>query len=139
MYVLIIGGGRLGEEAALRLRSAGHDVAIVEKRAARIDELRRALGEVTVVHGDGDEPAVLEMAGVSRAHAMVAATDEDEDNLVACLLARREYGVRATYARVNSPENEWLFGGRFGVDLALPKGTWDMAALVASIDAAAGV
>ena len=67
--------------------------------------------------GDGDEPYVLEDADVAKADAIVAATGDDEDNLVVCLLGKYEYNVPLTIARINNPKNEWLFTEQFGVDV----------------------
>lgn len=135
MQVLIVGGGRLGAALAGSLEEKGHAAVVVEKDAGRADELRTAHPRTTVVHGDGDEPAVLERAGISHAGAVAAMTDEDEDNLVACLLARREYGVAATYARVNDQRNAWLFGERFGVDQTVAAAGLDVRALAEAIGA----
>jgi trk system potassium uptake protein TrkA len=89
----------------------------VEKRDEVAARLQEALPTVRVIPGDGDEPSVLEKAGVRTADVLVATTGEDEDNLVACLLARLEYDVARTLARVNNPKNEWLFTPAMGVDV----------------------
>jgi trk system potassium uptake protein TrkA len=73
-----------------------------------------------VVTGDACEPAVLEAAGALRADVLVAATGEDEDNLVISLLAKRQFAVPRVAARVNEPENGWLFDDRWGVDVSVP-------------------
>lgn len=116
MNILVVGAGRIGAALADALASAGHQVVVVEKVAEVAQRLRERMPGVEVVHGDGDEPVVLERANISRADVVAAMAHEDEDNLVACLLAKREYGVRSTFARVNQQSNEWLFGERFGVD-----------------------
>jgi trk system potassium uptake protein TrkA len=54
---------------------------------------------------------------VGKADAVVAATGDDEDNLVVCLLGKYEYKVPVTIARINNPKNEWLFTEQFGVDV----------------------
>ena len=129
MFVLIIGGGRIGAGLAAALVELGVEVGIVEKNEARADEIRDSLGTVEVTHGDGDEPVVLESAHVSRAQIVAAMTDDDEDNLVACLLARREYAIPWTVGRVNNPKNAWLFGQRFEVDEAAPADSLDVVGL----------
>ncbi|MGQ9681858.1 MAG: potassium channel family protein [Anaerolineae bacterium] len=117
MNVLIVGGGLTGSYLAGDLTRDGQTVTVIEKREAQAERLRAELPGVRVVTGDGDEPTNLESAGIRTADVIVATTGEDEDNLVACLLARQEYGVRRTLARVNNPKNEWLFTHDMGVDV----------------------
>ena len=117
MNVLIVGGGLTGSYLAGDLAREGQTVTVIEKREAQAERLRAELPGVRVVTGDGDEPTNLENAGIRTADVIVATTGEDEDNLVACLLARQEFGVRRTLARVNNPKNEWLFTRDMGVDV----------------------
>ncbi len=116
MYVIIVGAGKIGSNLALELMAEGHTVTLVEQNPACIAELAETRPQLQVVRGDGCEPAVLESVRIQQADAVVAVTGDDEDNLVVCLLAKREYGVVRTAARVNDPRNEWLFDARFGVD-----------------------
>ncbi len=132
MRILIVGAGRLGEQAAHLLAATGHEVTVVDRDQHRLDRLGK---EYKLVHGDACEPPVLEAAGALRTHLLLAATGEDEDNLVICLLAKRQFAVRRTLARVNDPDNTWLFGTRWGVDVALSTS----APLVSLIEEAAGV
>lgn len=132
MRILIVGAGRLGGQAAHLLAAVGHEVTVVDMDQHRLDRL--GVG-YTLVHGDACEPPVLEAAGALRTHLLLAATGEDEDNLVICLLAKKQFGVRRTAARVNDDENAWLFTPRWGVDVALPA----TAPLVSLIEEAAGV
>ncbi len=74
---------------------------------------------VAVVLGDACEPWVLEAADVKLAEVLVAATGDDEDNLVTSLLAKQEFAVPRVLARVNHPKNEWLFTEQWGVDAAV--------------------
>jgi len=119
MFILIAGGGKLGASLATMLREAHHEVTVIEQDAGRIQQITEEHPDITVVHGDACEPVILETADISRADAIAAATGDDEDNLVVCLLGRREYDVNLTIARVNDPRNEWLFDKRFGVDVAI--------------------
>jgi len=117
MNVLIIGGGLTGSYLARELIADGQLVTVVEKRDSAAARLQQALPVLRVLVGDGDEPSMLEQAGIRSADVVVATTGEDEDNLVACLLARTEFGVPRTLARVNNPRNEWLFTPTMGVDV----------------------
>ncbi len=118
MYVIVIGGGRIGTCLAGLLKEDGHKVAVVEKNPQRCEELRHELG-VNVVCGDGNDPDSLRQADIRKADALAAVTSDDEDNLVAGLLGRREFGVRRIVARINNPRNEWLFTKRMGIDAAV--------------------
>jgi trk system potassium uptake protein TrkA len=119
MYVVIVGGGKVGASLAQTLASEDHEVAVVEFDRTKCGSLTEAMDGVRVMCGDGDEPYVLEDAGVPRADAIIAATGHDEDNLVVCLLGKFEYKVPLTLARINNPKNEWLFSERFGVDVPI--------------------
>ena len=119
MQVLIVGGGRTGADLASQLIQEGHNVTLIEQRQELISRLAKEVPRAQVIHGDGCEPTVLEQANVRRANVVVAVTDDDEDNLVVCLLAREEFRVRRTLARVNNPRNEWLFNEDWGIDVAV--------------------
>jgi len=96
------------------LLKEGHEVLVLDKDAAKCDNFEDELGSVCV-RGDGCEVATLAEAGVSRAEVFIAATDEDEDNLVACRIAKHKFGVPRTIARVNDPKDEEIFR-KLGVD-----------------------
>ena len=109
MYVLIAGGGKIGANLARSLLRAGHEVTLVEQRRDRFDRLEDEFEHV-VVHGDATEIFVLERAGIQRPPSIVvAATGDDEDNIVICQLAREKYGVDKVIARVNDPRNQVHF------------------------------
>ncbi|GAA2806942.1 potassium channel family protein [Kribbella solani] len=132
MKVLIAGGGRLGDQAAQLLTATSHQVTVIDQRRARLEELGDA--PYRLVHGDACEPKILETAGALNADLLLAATGEDEDNLVIALLAKRQFGVGRTLARINDPGNAWLFDERWGVDVALPA----EASLISLIEEATG-
>jgi trk system potassium uptake protein TrkA len=119
MKIIIAGAGHLGEQAGHLLAAAGHQVTVIDRDRARIDALA-ADQLVRLVHGDACEPAVLESSGALTADLLLAAAGEDEDNLVISLLAKRQFEINRTLARVNDPDNAWLFDTRWGVDAALP-------------------
>jgi trk system potassium uptake protein TrkA len=117
MRVVIVGGGKVGSNLALMMGREGHDVTLVEIDRDKCTVLGENLSDVRVMCGDGDEPTVLEAADIRAADVVVAATGDDEDNLVVCLLAKAEYETGLTMARVSNPKNEWLFTPLFGVDV----------------------
>jgi len=119
MFVIIVGGGKTGAQLAVQLIDAGHKVRVIEDRPLVLERLKQELPEEVVVAGDGSSPAVLETAGISNAQVLAAVTGEDEANLVITTLARFEFNVPRTIARVNNPKNAWLFNQEMGVDVAL--------------------
>lgn len=119
MRALIAGAGRLGSQVARVLCEAGNDVTVVDLDEERGAALARRVA-VRFVVGDAADPPVLERAGALTADLLVAATGDDEDNLVICLLAKRQFAVPRVVARVNDADNAWLFDHRWGVDVAIP-------------------
>jgi len=110
MYVVINGGGKVGSHLASFLLNNGHDVALIEKREGIVEKLTGELpGGVLVIHGDGCDAVYQDDAGVGRADVFVASTGDDDDNLVACQLAKVAFGVPRAVARVNNPKNERIF------------------------------
>ena len=119
MNVLIVGGGNVGATLATRLRAAQHQVKLIELRHEHFAALQRDLPADMLVYGSGTEPDMLEAADIRQAAVVAALTGADETNLVITSLARFEFGVPHTIARVNNPKNAWLFTAEMGVDVAL--------------------
>ena len=119
MVVLVVGGGRVGAALALRLEQVGHRVVIVESEAARVEDLSSDVVGVEVVAGDGTDPAVLEGVGIRTVDAVAAVTGDDARNLVIAALARFEFAVPRTIARVIDPDHAWLFDETMGVDIVV--------------------
>ncbi len=115
MNVLVVGGGRVGSHLAALLHSGGHRVRVVEKEEGG----GREIPPDRLVRGSGTDPMVLTAAGVRAADVVAAVTGDDATNLVVTSLARFEFGVRRTIARVKDPRNAWMFGPEMGVDVAL--------------------
>jgi trk system potassium uptake protein len=114
VFVLIVGGGKVGLNVGRSLTLLGHDFVVVEQRPSRYDLLREELGD-HLLFGDGTELWTLEKAGIGEADLVVAVTGDDEDNVVIALLAKHEYGVPKVVARVNDPRNQQTFD-LFAVD-----------------------
>ncbi|TCL71565.1 trk system potassium uptake protein TrkA [Hydrogenispora ethanolica] len=114
MYILIIGGGKVGYYLAKTLFQAGHDVGVIEQDSNRCHVIANDL-DILVIHGDGTDIEVLEQANIKQAGYFVAATGKDEENLVACQLAKKYFQVPQTIARVNNPKNQAILQ-RLGVD-----------------------
>jgi trk system potassium uptake protein len=118
MRVGIAGAGAVGLYIADDLRATGHEVLIIEQQPGVLERADTAEGIEWYV-GDACEVSTLKDAGVDRCDVMVAATGDDEDNLVVSLLAKTEFAVPRVIARVNNPKNEWLFNENWGVDLSV--------------------
>ena len=115
MFIVVVGGGKLGTYLAKALLEQRHEVIIVEKDERKAERLSHALdAEITQV-GDGCDPLVLEDAGVGRADVVVADTGDDEDNLVICLVTKKKFSRPRTIARVNNPKNKRIFE-ELGID-----------------------
>jgi len=106
MFAIVIGGGKIGANVTRSLVEREREVVLIEHNASRADVLEGEFGH-RVVHGDGTELYVLELAGVTRPpDIVVAVTGDDEDNLVIAQLCRERYGVEKVIARVNDPRNQ---------------------------------
>ena len=110
MYVVIMGGGKVGEYLATVLLNSGNEVALIENDLATADKLSIVLqGSYMVIHGDGCDSKYQEDAGIRRADVFVAATGQDDNNLVSCEIAQRVFSVPRCIARVNHPKNLRIF------------------------------
>lgn len=118
MKVVIAGAGNVGRFLADDLSGAGHDVVVVEIDPELVARCARNPA-VRWLAGDACELGVLGDAGTEQADVVVAATGDDEDNLVVSLLAKQEFAVPRVVARVNHPKNHWLFDQAWGVDVAV--------------------
>ena len=119
MRVVISGAGAVGRHLASDLVKRGHSVTLIEQVPEVLETAREWAPDVDLLLGDACEPWVLEKADLTSAEVVVATTGDDEDNLVTSLLAKQEYGVPRVLARVNHPDNEWLFNEQWGVDAAV--------------------
>ena len=117
MKIFVAGAGNIGRYLAYDLGNRGNDVVLMDLSQDALDMLP---GEnVETMIGDACSPQALERAGLRTADVLIAATGDDEDNLVVSLLAKQEFAVPRVVARVNHPTNEWLFDDSWGVDLAV--------------------
>lgn len=118
MLAVIVGGGRGGSYLAQDLQGQGYQVKVVDRRPDVVAKLRQEInGEVLC--GDGCSPQILEQVGAAQAKLVVAMLHADEDNLVVCRLAKHQFKVARVIARVNNPQNEWLYTKAWGVDVAI--------------------
>ena len=120
MRVVVAGAGNVGRHLAADLTERGHEVTVIEQDTGVMSRARAELPEgVNFLLGDACEPYILEEAKLGQADVIVAATGDDEDNLVISLLAKQEFAVPRVVARVNRPMNEWMFTEQWGVDAAV--------------------
>ena len=118
MRVAIAGAGNVGRFIANDLRSAGHAVLLIEQNLDLVKRLQPTM-DVEFFGGDACEVSNLTRAGIGEVDVMVAATGEDQVNLVVSLLAKQEFAVPRVVARVNHPKNQWLFNETWGVDVSV--------------------
>lgn len=114
MYIIIVGGGKVGYYLSKSLLSEGHEVLVIEKQPEKCEKIIEDLGQVCLP-GDGSEISVLAEAGTSRADLFIAVSDADEDNLVACQMAKQKFGVTRTVTLIHNPKNESVFKN-LGID-----------------------
>ena len=118
MRVAIAGAGAVGTFIAADLKSNGHEVILFEQDRDLVVRLKKTL-DVTWIAADACEVTNLQKGGIENVDVMVAATGDDEDNLVISLLAKQEFAVPRVVARVNNPKNHWMFNDSWGVDVAV--------------------
>ncbi|MFP3853039.1 MAG: NAD-binding protein [Anaerolineales bacterium] len=116
MKIMLFGGGKTVYFLAKEFTDKGHQTTVITKDQVQARRFARQLDAI-VLHGDGSSPTILEDAGARQADVLLALTPADEDNLIACQVAQRMFGVPRTFALVNDPENETIFRG-LGVTIA---------------------
>jgi len=119
MNVLIAGGGRTGARLASLLLNENYKVRLVENRRELLGRLHQELPTEVIYEGNPVDPSILEAAGIRNVHAVAAVSSEDSTNLALCFLAKTMFDAPRTIARVNNPNNAWLFNEKFKVDVAL--------------------
>jgi trk system potassium uptake protein TrkA len=117
MYIIIIGGGKVGFYLAKALLNEGHEVLVIERDAIRTEFINNELGSVCI-RGDGSEVTTLTEVGAGRANMFIAVTGDDDDNLVACQIAKHKFNVPRTIARISNPKNETIFK-KLGIDVTV--------------------
>ena len=119
MKVIIIGGGQVGAYIANLLLKNDCSVKVIENNEANYSKLKRYVPEENIVLGSGTDPNILESCGIAEADVVAAVTGADDTNLVASTICKFEFGVARVIARVNNPNNAWLFNFDMGVDVGL--------------------
>jgi len=116
MKIILIGGSKLAYFLAKQFASKNYYTTIINQDLEEAKALSRTL-KATVIHGEGSNPATLGEAGALQADVILSLTTRDEDNLIACQIAQKEYGVPRTIALVNDPENQEIFE-KLGITVA---------------------
>lgn len=115
--VVVVGAGSVGRSIARELLGNGHQVMLIDREARAMKY--ESVPDADWFLADACEIAALEETNLAEADALVAATGDDKANLVTSLLAKTEFGVPRTVARVNNPKNEWMFDEAWGVDVSV--------------------
>jgi trk system potassium uptake protein TrkA len=117
MYIIVVGGGRIGYYLVKGLLDEGHEVLVVEQDEAVCETINEEMGTICI-RGDGCEVATMAEVGTERADMLIAVTGDDEDNLVSCQVAKHRFNVGRTMARIRNPQNEFLFKA-LGIDVTI--------------------
>jgi trk system potassium uptake protein TrkA len=117
MYIIIIGGGKVGYYLAKTLLPYNHKVTVIESQKELCEKIANELN-IAVCNGDGTSIDILNEVDAQKADIAIAVTGKDEYNLISCQLAKRNFGVKRTIARVNNPKNIQVFK-TLGVDIAV--------------------
>ena len=119
MYALIIGGGQIGSYMADLLRKNDCDFLVIDFDQNHILSLKKKFGEDHVLFGDASDPNVLATVNIDKADVVACVTGHDETNLVCSMIAKFEFQAPRVIARVNNPNNAWLFTFGMGVDASI--------------------
>ena len=121
MKVVIVGAGSVGRYMAAQLNESGHTVTLIDNKigAHEASKMASIPASVSWYLGDACEMSTLAAVGTAEADVVAAVTGDDEDNLVISLLAKQEFGVPRVVARVNNPNNEWMYNEMWGVDVSV--------------------
>lgn len=117
MNIVIAGGGKVGYYLAKTLLSYKHTIMVIEQQKVLCEKIADDLN-ISVLTGDATDVDVLSTAITDQTSIFVAVTGQDEENLIACQLAKNNFGVKKTIARVNNPKNIKVFE-KLGVDTAV--------------------
>jgi trk system potassium uptake protein TrkA len=117
LYIIVVGGGKVGYYLTKTLINENQEVLVIEEDARKCARMRDELS-ANVLQGDGCDVATLAEAGAERADVLVAVTGEDQDNLAACQIAKGKFNVARTIARINNPKNEHVFR-LLGIDVTV--------------------
>lgn len=119
MKIMIAGAGSVGRYMAEQLSKFGHEIFLLDTDESAVNRAHAEQGTIHTIVGDACDISVLERAGVANVDVVAAVTGDDEDNLVVSLLSKQEFGVPRVVARVNNPNNEWMFNDMWGVDVSV--------------------
>ena len=103
MKILILGAGQVGSSVAANLASEANDITLVDTRVDQLNELRDRLDIQTVV-GNAAHPNILSQAGIEDTDMLIAVTNSDETNMVACQVAWTLHHTPTKIARIRSAQ-----------------------------------
>ncbi|MBW2980842.1 NAD-binding protein [Candidatus Woesearchaeota archaeon] len=117
MKVVIVGAGESGRTLANMLSSENQEVSLIEKEEKIAEDTAKEI-DALVIKGDATEYSILKDAGIEKADAVIALTDDDKTNLMVCEIAKSSK-ITKILSRVNSPKNEELFT-KLGITSVVP-------------------
>jgi trk system potassium uptake protein TrkA len=116
LNIVILGGGKIGFYLIKTLIPFNHSITVVEKNRTMCDKISNEFN-IPVINGDGTEVDILKEA-INKTNIFIALTGNDEDNLISCQLAKKNFGVKKTLSKVNNPKNINIFE-KLGVDYSI--------------------
>lgn len=108
MRVIIVGGGKVGNYIVKELSKSNYSICIIEKNSATCQKLAEEV-DVEIIHGDGTDLSVLKDADIENADIVAAITGKDEVNFIICQIAKKEFNIKKTIARISNPKNSKIF------------------------------
>lgn len=102
MFIIIVGAGKMGQELCASLSKEGHELILIEQDSFLLDGIYDNY-KISGILGNGSFPDIQKKANVSACDMFISVTDEDETNIVACVVAKK-MGAAHTIARVRTPE-----------------------------------
>lgn len=117
MRVVVIGGGKIGFNLVKVLKQKGHNVTLIEKDIKICNKISEQI-DINIINGDGTDIEILNDADIDIADVVAAVTGKDEENLVICQVAKNNFDIQHTIARVNNPKNQIVFK-TLGVDITV--------------------
>ncbi|MCM1545206.1 MAG: TrkA family potassium uptake protein [Ruminococcus sp.] len=117
MNIIVVGAGQLGYFLVKNLLEAGHDVKVIEIDKKRCEKVACAL-DMQVLCSDGTRIEALANAACGKCDVFIAVTNRDEDNLIACEIAKKQFKVPRTISKSNNPKNISLMK-RLGIDIVI--------------------
>lgn len=102
MRVIIVGAGDIGYQIAKFLTYEGVDVVIIDRDGSKLRRITEEL-DIATIEAEGSDPSAFKEAGADKADLIIAVTNSDETNMIACLLGKAIFNINRKIARIRNP------------------------------------